>query len=79
MNLAIKEEIEGKTVLVYMDESFVRQAHGSAHPYFCKNEDGVMHDGFGTTTGKGLRVMHSACNHEVRALGSSCSGSERSD
>lgn len=57
MDLAKKAEDAGLAVIVYMDESFVHQAHGSAYSYFPSDEHGVVHDGIGRTTGKGLRMI----------------------
>lgn len=62
---AVKEENEGNAVLVYMDESFVHQAHGSAYSYFFMDQEGVVDDGFGRTSGKGLRLImvHAITKH----------------
>ncbi|CAB1117802.1 unnamed protein product [Ectocarpus sp. CCAP 1310/34] len=40
-----------------MDESFVHQAHGSPYYYFASDENGVVQDGIGRTTGKSLRMI----------------------
>ena len=40
-----------------MDESFVHQLHGSAYSYFFMDEAGVVQDGVGRTSGKGLRLI----------------------
>lgn len=41
---------------MYMNEPFCHHAHVSQFSYFWRDPaDGVMHDGFGRTTGKGLR------------------------
>lgn len=54
MDIAKRAEDAGLAVIVYMDESFVHQAHGSPYSYFPSDEDGVVQDGIGRTTGKGL-------------------------
>ena len=54
---AVKKEDEHEAVVVYMDEGFVHQAQGSAYSYFFTDENGVVDDGFGRTTGKGLRMI----------------------
>lgn len=41
---------------VYMDNSFVHQQYWSGHPYFQKDKQGAVHDGFGRTSGKGDRM-----------------------
>ena len=65
MDRAVKEENKDEAVIVYMDESFVHQAHGSAYSYFFTDENGVVDDGFGRTTGKGLRMImvHAITKH----------------
>ncbi|CAM9976181.1 unnamed protein product [Ectocarpus sp. 8 AP-2014] len=57
MDMAKAAEDAGLAVIVYMDESFVHQAHGSPYSYFPSDEDGVVQDGIGRTTGKGLRMI----------------------
>ncbi|CAB1111725.1 unnamed protein product [Ectocarpus sp. CCAP 1310/34] len=57
MDIAKRAEDAGLAVIVYMDESFVHQAHGSPYSYFPSDEDGVVQDGIGRTTGKGLRMI----------------------
>ncbi|CAM9886349.1 unnamed protein product, partial [Hapterophycus canaliculatus] len=57
MDLAKKAENSGLAVIVYMDESFVHQAHGSSYSYFPSDEDGVVQDGIGRPTGQGLRMI----------------------
>ena len=47
MDRAVKEEDKDEAVIVYMDESFVHQAHDSANLYFCTDDNGVVDDGFG--------------------------------
>ena len=49
----MNEDDKDEAVIVYMYESFVHQAHGSAYPYFFTDENGVVDHGFGRTTGKG--------------------------
>ncbi|CAB1120820.1 unnamed protein product [Ectocarpus sp. CCAP 1310/34] len=65
MDLAKRAEGAGVAVIVYMDESFVHQAHGSAYSYFPSDDTGVMQDGIGRTTGKGLRMImvHAIAKH----------------
>ncbi|CAB1103515.1 unnamed protein product [Ectocarpus sp. CCAP 1310/34] len=57
MDTAKRAEDAGLAVIVYMDESFVHQAHGSPYSYFPSDDDGVVQDGIGRTTGKGLRMI----------------------
>ena len=57
MGSALSEEKDGSHVIVYMDESFVHQLHGSAYSYFLADENGVVQDGIGRTSGKGLRLI----------------------
>ncbi|CAN0419128.1 unnamed protein product [Ectocarpus fasciculatus] len=57
MDMAKRAEDAGLAVIVYMDESFVHQAHGSPYSYFPSDENGVVQDGIGRTTGKGLRMI----------------------
>ena len=57
MDLVKRAEDAGQAVFVYMDESFVHQAHGSAYSFFPSDEDGVVQDGMGLTSGKGLRMI----------------------
>ena len=57
MDLVKSAEDAGQAVFVYMDESFVHQAHGSAYSFFPSDEDGVVQDGMGRTSGKGLRMI----------------------
>ncbi|CAB1121123.1 unnamed protein product [Ectocarpus sp. CCAP 1310/34] len=57
MVMAKRAEDAGLAVIVYMDESFVHQAHGSPYSYFPSDDDGVVQDGIGRTTGKGLRMI----------------------
>ncbi|CAM9882425.1 unnamed protein product, partial [Ectocarpus sp. 4 AP-2014] len=65
MDLAKRAEDAGVAVIVYMDESFVHQAHGSAYSYFPSDDKGVVQDGIGRTTGKGLRMImvHAITRH----------------
>lgn len=65
MNGALTEEEAETAVIVYMDESFVHQLHGSAYSYFFTDEDGVVQDGMGRTSGKGLRMImvHAITKH----------------
>ena len=44
-------------MIVYMDETLVHQLHGSDYSYFFMDEAGVLQDGMGRTSGKGLRVI----------------------
>lgn len=57
MDAAQTLEREGKAVVVYMDESFVHQAHNAAYSYFCMDENGKLQDGFGRTSAKGSRMI----------------------
>ncbi|CAB1096826.1 unnamed protein product [Ectocarpus sp. CCAP 1310/34] len=58
MNLAKRVEDAGVAVIVSIDESFVHHAHGSAYScYFPSDDKGVVQDGIGRTTGKGLRIF----------------------
>lgn len=57
MDLAERAEEAEEVVIVYMDESFVQQAHGSAYSFFPSDEDGVVQDGIDRTTGKGLPII----------------------
>lgn len=65
MDLAKRAEDAGVAVIVYMDESFVHQAHGSAYSYSPSDDKGVVQDGIGRTTGKGLRMImvHAITKH----------------
>lgn len=54
---AVKEDKHGNAVIVYMNESLVHQAHGSADSYFFMDREGVVDDGFGRTSRKGLRLI----------------------
>ncbi|CAB1118710.1 unnamed protein product [Ectocarpus sp. CCAP 1310/34] len=65
MDLAKRAEDAGVAVIVYMDESFVHQAHGSAYSYFPSNDKGVVQDEIGRTTGKGVRMImvHAITKH----------------
>lgn len=65
MDRAYSLEQKGDAVIVYMDESFIHQAHGSAYSYFFTDENGVTHDGFGRTSGKGSRMImvHAITKH----------------
>lgn len=62
---AIAQEEDGRAILVYMDESFVHQLHGSAYSYFFTDEEGVVQDGMGRTSGKGQRMImvHAITKH----------------
>lgn len=57
MGGALSQEEAETAVIVYMEESFVHQLHGSAYSYFFIDQDGVVQDGMGRTSGKGLRVI----------------------
>lgn len=57
MGGALSEEEAETAVIVYMDESLVHQLHGSAYSYLFMGEAGVVQDGMGRTSGKGLRVI----------------------
>ena len=54
---AVKQEDAKEAVIVYMDESFVHQLHGSAYSYFFTDKDGVVQDGMGRKSGKGQRMI----------------------
>ena len=45
MGGALSEEQAEAAVIVYMDESFVNQLHGSVHSYFFMDDAGVVQDG----------------------------------
>ena len=70
MDLAKRAEDAGQAVIVYMDESFVHQAHGSAYSFFPSDEDGVCAGWYGSHNGEGFAYDHGACIHEVGAFGS---------
>ncbi|CAN0312171.1 unnamed protein product [Ectocarpus sp. 4 AP-2014] len=57
MSAALTQEEKKEAVIVYMDESFCHQLHGSAYSYFLTDDDGVVQDGMGRTSGKGLRMI----------------------
>ena len=65
MDRAYSLEEKQEAVLVYMDESFVHQAHGSAYSYFLEDDKGRVQDGFGRTSGKGSRMImvHAISKH----------------
>lgn len=65
MDLAKRAEDAGLAVIVYMDESFVHQAHASAYSFFPVDSNGVVQDGIGRSTGKGLRMImvHAITKH----------------
>ena len=65
MNDALAQENEVRAIIVYMDENFVHQLHASAYSYFERDNKGVVHGGFGRTSGKGQRMImvHAITKH----------------
>ncbi|CAN0283484.1 unnamed protein product, partial [Ascophyllum nodosum] len=57
MDRAKRAEDAGEAVVVYMDESFVHQAHASVYSYFLADKNGEVDSAFGRTTGKGQRMI----------------------
>lgn len=52
---SLPEKEAGDEAIVYMDESFRYQLHGSAYSYFFTDEDRVVQDGIGRISRKGQR------------------------
>ena len=61
---ALSEEEAETAVIVYMDESFVHQLHGSAYSYFFMDEAGVVQDGMRRTSGKCFETDHGSCHYQ---------------
>ncbi|CAB1110903.1 unnamed protein product [Ectocarpus sp. CCAP 1310/34] len=74
MDMAKRAENAGLAVIVYTDESFVHQAHGSPYSYFPSDENGVVQDGIGRKTRKGLRMSMVHAITKWGALAKFCDG-----
>ena len=65
IDAAKKAEDGGQAAIVYMDESFVHQAHASVYSFFRLDGRGEADSAFGRTTGKDQRmtIVHAITKH----------------
>ena len=66
---ALKEEEEGKAILVYMDESYIHQGQRTKFSWYCKkSEKNNTYRGHGPDSGKRIIVLHAVTKDGMLAM-----------